>query len=419
LNTADIHSIFAFTHQGETTFKKFTQAKSAYAYYAHHRINLLTGKQDEYSITLFCQQLDHHQLNKSYPLPVVLHLFYEFRYLTTTPTHTAHIPKGQLLAVEIYYQKSAVWELPKSESLNTYQLASTPCFERYQKAYQEAYNYLLEGECYQLNLSYPFTFTYQDSTPFSCDSLLAQLWRGPNPPPAYAHATTIPALNRALISNSPEGLFQIKHGQDSFKLCSMPIKGTIPTANSEDSLKQQQKLARCSKNEAELFMITDLMRNDLSSIEQPTAKVVAKRRFIQLPSLIHQYSLVAVDLSFKVTLGRIIKAIFPGGSITGAPKRRTIELLYQLEELRQRGFSYGSTILLYKETQAASINIRSMEVNLTTGKLTYQAGGGITLLSRVNDEYQEMKLKVKSGLANLLQTDFKGDVGYNKKNEDQ
>ncbi|MFZ8934302.1 MAG: chorismate-binding protein, partial [Bacteriovoracaceae bacterium] len=85
----------------------------------------------------------------------------------------------------------------------------------------------------------------------------------------------------------------------------------------------------------------------------------------------------------------------PGGSVTGAPKKRVLDILRQLES-RDRGFYCGSTILLYKNAIAASINIRSAEIDLESNIMSYSSGGGITLLSKSSLEYKEMYKKLES-----------------------
>ena len=92
--------------------------------------------------------------------------------------------------------------------------------------------------------------------------------------------------------------------------------------------------------------------------------------------------------------------MFPGGSITGAPKKRTMEIIWELEG-RRRGMYTGSTVVLHKNLKAASLNIRSAEINYINKKLSYNAGGGITLLSKADLEYSEMIAKWDS-FKNLL-----------------
>src|SRR5690606_20737055 len=100
-------------------------------------------------------------------------------------------------------------------------------------------------------------------------------------------------------------------------------------------------------------------------------------------------------LSKNISFKQLISSIFPGGSITGAPKKKSIEIIEKIEK-RERGFYCGSTILWGERSIKASINIRSGVFDLNTSKLYYQAGGGITLQSKVREEYSEMLAKVDS-----------------------
>ena len=178
------------------------------------------------------------------------------------------------------------------------------------------------------------------------------------------------------------------------KIWSMPIKGTVQVK--ENNWKEAWEwLKKCPKNSAELLMITDLLANDLSSLEQPHAKIITPKAPLKVPGLLHQYSLVSANCSYNVSLGKIIKGLFPGGSVTGAPKKRSMEIISKLEK-RNRIHYCGSTILIHDQILAASINIRSAIINPLSHQLLYQAGGGITLKSQLNSEYHEMIFKVKS-----------------------
>jgi anthranilate/para-aminobenzoate synthase component I len=175
----------------------------------------------------------------------------------------------------------------------------------------------------------------------------------------------------------------------------MPIKGTIPLEHIADFKETWKKLISDKKNESELFMIIDLLRNDLARIEFPRAKVVKKKLPLIVPGLLHQYAKIEVELTEAVTIKIILEKMFPGGSITGAPKKSAIKILHQLEN-RERKFYCGSTLICFKDMKAASINIRSAEINFKNKNLTYQSGGGITLKSTAQEEYKEMIAKRES-----------------------
>ena len=262
------------------------------------------------------------------------------------------------------------------------------------KAFELGFNELLKGNCYQFNLTYPYVFSFNDS--YISTDFISALWRKAETRGAFGSATYIPFLNKLFLSNSPECLFQYKKNI----LSSMPIKGTLLRNKGDDYKVLWKQLINDKKSQAELFMISDLVRNDLSRIEYPRAQIVKKKFPKLVPGLLHQCSQIDVELSDNISLWNVIEKVFPGGSITGAPKVRSMKLLKKLERT-ERAFYCGSTIILLKEMKSASINIRSSTIDFQTQKLIYQAGGGITLLSNAKDEFEEMTYKRNSFISCL------------------
>lgn len=144
-------------------------------------------------------------------------------------------------------------------------------------------------------------------------------------------------------------------------------------------------------------MITDLLRNDLNRLDRPQARVLKKRAALEVPGLLHQYSLLSVKLTKKVSLLHALQCLFPGGSVTGAPKKRVMQIIQDVEH-GKRGVYCGSTLLCYGDRKVASINIRTAEIDLSERLWRYGAGGGITLGSNPVHEFQEMEAKVASFL---------------------
>ena len=369
-------------------FVKFTHPFFSCAYYKNYKIDLLTGKRTSYSLSRLEQRLDQIKLKDFFDRPVVFHLFYELGCFFTEDE--GKIDDDELLAIEINYQKHErcnFVEKGKDRLKNIHY----PSFDIYKKKYKEGYEQLLKGNCYQFNLTFPFRFTFNGYTPHD---FISNLFCDRKKTGAYAHCTYLPDWNRLFLSNSPECLFQKRQCDDRFYLYSMPVKGSIAVDSSNEH-SQWKKLIYCQKNEAELFMITDLLSNDLSSIERPLAKVLGVKRPLKVPGILHQYSLVEVELSKDTGLGRIVRSLFPGGSVTGAPKRQAVKILGEMEEVK-RGFYCGSTIILHRRQMAASINIRSAEIDFDKKTMSCHSGGGITLLSKVEEEYCEMEMKLKS-----------------------
>jgi len=395
-NNQSYREIYSLFYSGPKTgeFLKFSNPHFAYAYYLNKRINLLTGAVEKANPTLILQwlaALDEVDIKVQTDDARVIHLFYELGFLFQNLTSLLN--DDILLAIDIEYLQYRPYQLAEFHFKNSTTMLEVPQFADYEMSYLAGYEYLKTGDCYQFNLTFPFVGKFSQG--MSGAELAGLLWRSKNSRGAYAHGSFIPFLQKFFISNSPECLFRAEDHREGVKIITTPIKGSMPL-HSGQSLKQAwQELQESAKNQAELYMITDLLRNDLAKIETPTARVIFKKRPLCVPKILHQYSRVEVILKERTFLGPIIRALFPGGSITGAPKKRVTKILHQLEK-RNRGFYCGSTILLFKNIRAASINIRSLEYNLDSGEFSYGAGGGVTLLSDVREEYNEMILKTQS-----------------------
>lgn len=207
--------------------------------------------------------------------------------------------------------------------------------------------------------------------------------------------TYIGCLKKAFWSNTPESLFQLKRDKNHTIIQTLPVKGTVDIKKAGGKKKAWEILTRSQKDQAELYMITDLLRNDLNKIEKPVCDVIKKKVPLMAPGIMHQMSLIQISLSREVKLSRIVESLFPGGSITGAPKKRVMEILRRVER-RDRGLYCGSTLFVDNDRVDCSINIRTAEIDFNRSELTYSAGGGITVLSDARSEYEEMLLKVKS-----------------------
>lgn len=370
-------------------FVKLFNPRTAYLYFKNYRLNLLNDKKEFQSIKEFFSILDQVKIDKSFYNPRIIHLFYEFGFECLELDE--ELDEDTPLAIDIIYNEWENFNLLSVGSPKLEELKKKDLYNDYRAAFKKGYEHLIEGNCYQLNLTYPFLFNLKNCSNY--EGFLSALWKDPTKRGAYAHSTWIPSLKKLYASNSPECLFQLHRKKEHFKLSTMPIKGSMKIDG--DAKEAWRKLRESKKDKGELNMITDLLRNDLSRIEKPISTVRKKYVPLKVPGIIHQYSILDVKLSYKITLLNIIKALFPGGSITGAPKKRVFQILNSLEKNR-RGFYCGSTVLLYKDLMASSINIRSATVDFKTQSMEYGAGGAVTLLSNSRDEYDEMNLKKKS-----------------------
>ena len=370
---------------------KLDGANRAVAYYRHHAIDLLTGHKFSYDFNNWIEVNQNILLSSTFDHPRVIHLFYELGFLIEKEFSLLSVES--MLVIDIHFNTFQVL-VPKTSKKIVLSPTNSPDFEDYKKAFEMGFEELLKGNCYQFNLTYPYHYSFNKL--LQPEDFLFSLWRDQTARGAYGSATYIPFFKKLFLSNSPECLFQHKEKI----LSAMPIKGTLKRIDSEDWKPLWKNLVSDKKSQAELYMISDLLRNDLSRIEFPRAQIVKKKFPKLVPGLLHQYSQIDVELSSSVSLWRVIEKLFPGGSITGAPKKRAIRLIQELEK-RERGFYCGSTLILYKEMKTASINIRSSVVDFEAQTMIYQAGGGITLLSEVEDEFKEMTYKRDSFIRTL------------------
>ncbi len=325
----------------------------------------------------------------------LIHLFYEVGHYwnKTEKKEKPRFHPDQVLAVVVDYQEETPFDpaLLSDEELEV--SWEKPSFKDYQRAFESGKEYLRRGDCYQYNLTFPFKGKLLQG---GLSSLVKRLWSRSKSVGEFAHLTVLGP--EYYITNTPECLFEWKKkGEHSTSLESRPIKGTL-LLEKGDSLEVKEKwqlLDESEKNESELYMITDLIRNDLNRIEKPIVKIVEKKAPLVVHGLIHSYSHLRVELAKETSFLKIVKSLFPGGSITGAPKIRVMEIIDDLETT-PRGFYCGSTLMAYDHSLIGTINIRAAKGDLSQGSLTYHAGGGITWESDLTDEYQEMDNKFLS-----------------------
>ena len=245
--------------------------------------------------------------------------------------------------------------------------------------------YIADGDIFQANLAQAF----RAELPKSVDplALYAQL-RSANPAPFGAFVMT---PDRIVASTSPEGFLLLRDGEVETR----PIKGTRPRSSdpAEDS-RLAQELIRSEKDRAENIMIVDLMRNDLSRVcLAGTVKVPILCGLESYESVHHLVSVVRGKLKPGLDALHLMAACFPGGSITGAPKIRAMEIIHELEP-EPRGIYCGSIVHFgFDGSLRSNIAIRTLVVE--GGVASIRAGGGITLLSDPEEEYSETLIKAE------------------------
>ncbi len=380
--------IFSRFRINKTKFLELSNPKSAFIYYRSTRLNLLTGFPEVYPLKKFLDRLEEKKIQDQFKTPIVYHFYYELGLIIQGLGHS--VSDEAPLAIEIEYEKKSFKSKPKSRlSSIPLKTLERPTWSEYKGAFNHIQEELLSGNCYQVNLTYPFDFETEEVIDprdicdyfFSLDNLSA-----------YAHATFLG--DEMILSNSPECLFQYKKNE----IFTMPIKGTMKRGKNWKA--DWKKMLSDVKEEGELNMITDLLRNDLNRLEKPQAKVIKTRAPLLVPNLLHQYSLISIHIKKPLSILRILESVFPGGSVTGAPKKRVMEIIQNAERF-ERGIYCGSTLLCMDDKKVASINIRTAFLSVGDRTWRFGAGGGITLLSKATSEFQEMEAKVSSFLTLL------------------
>lgn len=390
----DIFTILPYGKNKELI--KLSRPKKAILYYLNHSIDLITGAESEENITTYLDYLDSKKLREESSLFEVHHLFYELSDIILFDEFKS--PYNNLpLAIKILYSKEEKLEGVKKRSRIKLSNTLSPDKTKYEEGFFKGREELLKGNSYQFNYTHHFKYSFDGS---SAESFIDSFMALGDKLGQFAHLTYIPLVDKVIFSNSPESLFQARVKSGSVECLTTPIKGTVKRHASVPISRQWNELKNDLKNQGELYMIVDLLRNDLSSIEEPTAQIVKKKTKLLVPGLIHQMGVIKVRFSSRVSLGKVIRSLFPGGSITGAPKKSTVSILKELED-GPRGIYTGSTLLIRKNQIDCSINIRTADIDLKYSELSYGAGGGVTLMSNFSDEYTEMHDKVASFI-NLL-----------------
>lgn len=267
--------------------------------------------------------------------------------------------------------------------------------EKYHDKLQTIHDYILKGDCYQVNFAQRFSTTYTGDTWSAYKALRTA---APTPYSAY-----IETDKSQILSLSPEQFLEVQMGNVTTK----PIKGTRP--RSEDRVEDQNlkdDLLNSSKDRAENLMIVDLLRNDLSKVcEHNSVKVPKLFQIESYANVHHKVSTVTGQLKQEQSPVNLLKHCFPGGSITGAPKIRAMQIIDELEE-QQRSIYCGSIgYISLCGRMDTSITIRTLLCE--HGNIYCWAGGGIVADSDSQMEYEETFSKVNNLLNCLNGTQLK------------
>lgn len=273
--------------------------------------------------------------------------------------------------------KSKVIKKSRSSFCATSEVGSNFDKLSYANAFEKIKKYIKEGDCYQVNLAQRFNAEV-DGDPW----LAYQLLRSINPSPFGAYMN-YPDFQ--VLSNSPERFLSVKDNLVQTK----PIKGTRPRSkNKAEDKALQDELLASTKDQAENLMIVDLLRNDISKNCALGSVQVPKLFDIEsFPNVHHMVSTITGKLREHRSAIDLLRGCFPGGSITGAPKLRAMEIIEELEPHR-RGIYCGAIGYIGNDGNMDT-NIAIRTIVHKNKKMVFHAGGGIVYDSDVDAEYQE------------------------------
>ena len=258
--------------------------------------------------------------------------------------------------------------------------------EEWMRLVGRAKDYIAAGDIYQVNL----TRTLSASWPENPAEFYPRLCRA-SPAP---YACFVRLGDTAVLSASPECFLHI----DGRRIMTRPIKGTRPRGADDASV--MEELLGSEKERAELVMITDLERNDLGQVcEFGSVRVTALCQLQSFAQVHHLVSEVESRLRPDVTPVQALRACYPGGSITGAPKKRAREIIAELEPT-PRGI-YTGAIGFFRRDGSAIFNIAIRTLVVRDGLATYGVGSGLVADSDPGSEYEETRYKAAGLFAAL------------------
>jgi para-aminobenzoate synthetase component 1 len=258
-------------------------------------------------------------------------------------------------------------------------------FEEYSRAFDIVQGYLRSGDIYQANLTFPITMSYAGDPLRLYDGL-----RLSHPVP---HGAYVDLGEVKLLSRSPELFFSLSADGT---ISARPMKGTIRRGgNDAEDAVFKRALAQSEKDQAENLMITDLLRNDIGRLAEIGSVKVPKLFDIETYATVHQMvSEVTAQLRHEYGLADLFAALFPCGSITGAPKIRAMEILAGLED-EPRG-SYCGSIGWIAPSGAMEFNVAIRTLICDgTERARLNVGGGVVYDSTPEGEYEEALLKAR------------------------
>jgi para-aminobenzoate synthetase component 1 len=258
-------------------------------------------------------------------------------------------------------------------------------FATYRERFDRLHWHLRQGDCYQANLTMPIRARWTGDP-------VAAFWSLIERQPVH-YGALVNLGGPVLLSRSPELFFNID--EDGW-IETHPMKGTAPRGSSQEEDHQIIEAMKADeKTQAENRMIVDLLRNDISRITEVGTLHVPKLFDIETYPTVHQMvSHVRAKLLPDLTIADIFAALFPCGSITGAPKMRAMEILHELEDGPRDAYCGAIGFIAPDGRMRFNVAIRTISL-FDTGDAVFNAGGGIVFDSKAADEYAECLLKAR------------------------
>ncbi len=290
------------------------------------------------------------------------------------PSVSASPPPSHLSDAPILASPKAVWD-----------------YEAYKLRFEIVHKALRQGDCYQANLTFPISGAWTGEPLRIFDALAA---RQP-----VRHSAFVNFGPAKILSRSPELFFETD--QQGW-IQSLPMKGTARRGKTPAADKAQKRFLQSDpKNQAENRMIVDLLRNDISLISETGTLDVPKLFEVETYNTVHQMvSLVRAKLRPNLTIRDVFAALFPCGSITGAPKLAAMLILHELETA-PRDIYCGSIGWIAPDGQSRfNVAIRTLTL-YPNGEAIFNVGGGVVFDSNSEEEYAECLLKARFALGDI------------------
>jgi para-aminobenzoate synthetase component 1 len=262
---------------------------------------------------------------------------------------------------------------------------ATWTYEDYKRRFDRLHRHLRQGDCYQANLTFPVEANWTGDPLSAFDALAGRQ--------KVKYGALVDLGGPVVLSRSPELFFEID-GDGWIE--THPMKGTAPRgATREEDERLREFLRNDPKNQAENRMIVDLLRNDISLVTEVGTLDVPELFRIESYATVHQMvSRVRAKLLPGLSIRQIFAALFPCGSITGAPKIRAMEILRDLEGTARNAYCGAIGWIAPDGRMRFNVAIRTITL-FPDGKAVYNVGGGVVFDSTAEEEYAECLLKAR------------------------